>query len=541
MPTRTLRRLYVAAVAFLAIGGLGLSQAIDPAALDATRTYIKHTWRFLERSNKTLLKSALDTKVGQAGELTLYVARDEKPEEIAASLRQILPPADMKRIKLRPLPPDPESIAEAGLLYLPHPYVVPGGRFNEMYGWDSYFTLLGLIEDGELQLAKDMTENFIYEIQHYGMILNANRTYYLTRSQPPFLTQMILDVFRVTGDINWLASTVPAIEKYYAYWVREPHLTPATGLSHYDGGADTPAPEVVNGERDRDGKNHYDRVRDYYRTHQVTEYDVNQYYDRSTDRLKPLFYVGDRAMRESGFDPSARFGPFSVDIIHYNSVDLNSLLYRMELDASAIMSILDRPRQATAWAERAERRSAQINRLMWNDEEGMYFDYNFVTHKQSTYHFLTTFYPLWAGIASQGQAERLRSNLPIFEKAGGLQTSDRVTGNQWDAPYGWAPLHILAVEGLRRYGFSNDADRISRKFLSVVVRDFQAHGTIKEKYDMVTGQSNLAAGLKFGYTSNEAGFGWTNAAAVLFAHELAQEHKLTAGLQAAGHVLSAAR
>jgi alpha,alpha-trehalase len=373
------------------------------------------------------------------------------------------------------------------------------------------------------------------------MILNANRTYYLTRSQPPFLTQMILDVFRVTGDINWLASTVPAIEKYYAYWVREPHLTPATGLSHYDGGADTPAPEVVNGERDRDGKNHYDRVRDYYRTHQVTEYDVNQYYDRSTDRLKPLFYVGDRAMRESGFDPSARFGPFSVDIIHYNSVDLNSLLYRMELDASAIMSILDRPRQATAWAERAERRSAQINRLMWNDEEGMYFDYNFVTHKQSTYHFLTTFYPLWAGIASQGQAERLRSNLPIFEKAGGLQTSDRVTGNQWDAPYGWAPLHILAVEGLRRYGFSNDADRISRKFLSVVIRDFQAHGTIKEKYDMVTGQSNLAAGLKFGYTSNEAGFGWTNAAAVLFAHELAQEHKLAARLQAAGHVLSAAR
>jgi alpha,alpha-trehalase len=528
MPNFAFRRKCQTVILLAAVACLCLGQAIDPAALDATRTYIKHTWRFLERSNKTLLKSALDTKVGQAGSLTLYVARDENPSGITASLRQILSPADMARISIRQLPPDPESIAEAGLLYLPHPYVVPGGRFNEMYGWDSYFTLLGLVRDGEVELAKDMTDNFIYEIQHYGMILNANRTYYLTRSQPPFLTQMILEVYRRSGDTDWLKSTVPAIEKYYAYWVREPHLTPETGLSRYDGGADTPAPEVVHGERDKNGKNQYDRVRDYYRTHKVTEYDVAQYYDQSTDQLTRLFYVGDRAMRESGFDPSARFGPFSVDIIHYNSVDLNCLLYRMELDTSAIMSMLDRPREAGLWAERAQKRAAQINKLMWNDKEGMYFDYNFAMRRQSDYHFLTTFYPLWAGIASKEQAERLRGNLQIFEKQGGLETSDRQTGNQWDAPYGWAPLHILTVEGLRRYGFGDDADRISRKFLSVIIRDFQAHGTIKEKYDMLSGRSNLAEGLKFGYTSNEAGFGWTNAAAVLFSNQLSQEHKLAA-------------
>jgi alpha,alpha-trehalase len=458
--------------------------------------------------------------------LTLYVARDESPEGVTASLRRILAPEEMKRIIVKQLPADPESISEAGLLYLPHPYVVPGGRFNEMYGWDSYFILLGLVRDGELQLAKDMTENFLYEIQHYGMILNANRTYYLTRSQPPFLTEMILEAYRRSGDLKWLEATIPAIEKYYAYWLKAPHFSPETLLSHYAGGANTPAPEVVHGERDKNGKNQYDRVKEYYRTHKVTEYDINQYYDRSTDRLTPLFYEGDRAMRESGFDPSARFGPFSVDIIHYNSVDLNSLLYRMELDTSAIMDLLDRPREARQWATRAEHRAVQMNNLMWNEKEGMYFDYDFVTHKQSSYHFLTTFYPLWAGLASEEQAERLRANLQIFEKAGGLETSDNISGNQWDAPYGWAPLHILAVEGLRRYGFDDDADRIGRKFLAMVVQDFEEHGTIKEKYDVVTARSDLAAGLRFGYTSNEAGFGWTNAAAVIFSNELTARHKL---------------
>ncbi|MGA8597523.1 MAG: trehalase family glycosidase [Bryobacteraceae bacterium] len=514
---------------FLLVFGLAslvLAQSINPGLLNETRIYIKHMWHVLERSNKTLLKSAVDTKVGQAGTLTLYVARDESPDAVTASLRRILAPAEMKRITVKQLPPDPESISEAGLLYLPHPYVVPGGRFNEMYGWDSYFTLLGLVRDGELQLAKDMTENFLYEIEHYGMILNANRTYYLTRSQPPFLTQMILEVYRRSGDLKWLEGTIPAIEKYYAYWLKAPHFTPETLLSHYAGGADTPASEVVHGERDANGKNQYDRVKEYYRTHKVTAYDVGQYYDRATDRLTPLFYEGDRAMRESGFDPSARFGPFSVDIIHYNSVDLNSLLYRMELDTSAIMELLDRPHEAGQWATRADHRAIQMNELMWNEKEGMYFDYDFVTHKESNYHFLTTFYPLWAGLASEEQAERLRSNLRIFEKAGGLETSDNVSGNQWDAPYGWAPLHILAVEGLRRYGFNDDADRISRKFLAMVVRDFEAHGTIKEKYDVVTARSDLAAGLKFGYTSNEAGFGWTNAAAVIFADELAARHEL---------------
>lgn len=495
---------------------------LDPAQVAQIRHYIKQSWTTLQRSNLTLLQSATDTKVGQAGYLTLYVAQTEDLAAITRQLQEQLTPAQWKRVKVCPLPEDPETMTEAGLLYLPQPYVVPGGRFNEMYGWDSYFTLLGLVRDGEVALAKAMTENFLYEIHHYGKILNANRTYYLTRSQPPFLTQMILEVFRCTGDLAWLADTLPAILRYYEYWTREPHLTPETGLSRYHGGASTPALEVVHGELDAAEQNHYDRVQEYYRTYTVTEYAVANYYDRASDQLTPLFYIGDRAMRESGFDPSARFGPFSVDIIHYNPVDLNALLYRMEMDTAAIFTLLDQPQQAQPWAARAAWRADAINRLMWDAAAGLYFDYNFTQQRLSTYPFVTTFFPLWAGIATPDQAAKVLANVDLFERQGGLQTSTNVSGNQWDAPFDWAPLQVIAVEGLRRYGFQDAAERISRKFLHMVLQDFAEHGVIKEKYDVVTGKSDLAAGLKFGYTSNEVGFGWTNAAFVLLYEQLAQ-------------------
>src|SRR5439155_24916575 len=135
--------------------------------------------------------------------------------------------------EIRKLPEDPAQVRGQGLLYLPRPYVVPGGRFNEMYGWDSYFIQVGLLRDGELELAKDMADNALYEIREYGKILNANRTYYLTRSQPPFLTEMLLGVYGRTQDRSWLAGSVDAIERFYLYWTHEPHVTGQTGLSRY--------------------------------------------------------------------------------------------------------------------------------------------------------------------------------------------------------------------------------------------------------------------------------------------------------------------
>jgi alpha,alpha-trehalase len=376
---------------------------------------------------------------------------------------------------------------------------------------------LGLLLDGRLDLAGDILENFLYEVRHFGKVLNANRTYYLTRSQPPFLTRMILALFDRTHDRNWLRSTVPAIDQCYRFWTTEPHLLPAIGLSRYFALGEGPAPEVVHGERDAAGRNHYDRVREFYRTHAARpkpgdDYDVSQYYDRAHDRLTPLFYKGDRSMRESGFDPSDRFGPFGVDIINYAPVCLNTLLYQMEEDAGEIARTLGDTADEGRWRDRARIRRERMNRYLWDEQAGMYFDYDVQTGRRRNYEFATTFYPLWAGAASPAQAGRVRENLRVFEAPGGVLTSTHVTGSQWDAPFGWAPLEMIAVRGLRRYGYGSDADRVATRFVSLVVAEFQRTGTIVEKYDVQHGAPAVGERLQFGYRSNEIGFGWTNAA-----------------------------
>ncbi len=482
--------------------------------LEDIQQYIKRGWHTLTRSNAQLANAAADPKfkLPAGARWPVYVPRRENLQRIEQTLRAEMSPEDFARIELRPLPDDPREIREPGLLYLPHPYVVPGGRFNEMYGWDSYFIQVGLVRDGETALARHTVENFLYEIENYGRILNANRTYYLSRSQPPFLTQMILNVYRARPDRNWLRGTVPAIEKYYRFWTSEPHLTKETGLSRYYDLGEGPAPEVLSDERDAQGRTHYDRVKEYYRTHEVTDYDVGRYYDKGKDELTPLFYKGDRSMRESGFDPSNRFGPFNIDIIHYNPVCLNSLLYLMETDTAEIMKTLGRPREARLWLARAEARRRTVNRLMWDEKDGLYYDHDFARGAVRRYPFATTFYPLWVGIADRRQAARLVSNLRLLERAGGLQTSTNASGSQWDSPFGWAPLQMIAVEGLRRYGYHEEADRITANFLSTVLKEFIQHKTIVEKYDVVRRESEVGSGIKFGYDYNVIGFGWTNAA-----------------------------
>jgi alpha,alpha-trehalase len=496
---------------FLELARQSLGVSFGESDVQAIRAYIKQSWRTLRRSNAHLLASAIDVKAEPTARLRLYVGAGEDPSQVRERLRAQLAPGELARVDVLRLPADPLSVDEPGLLYLPKPYVVPGGRFNEMYGWDSYFTVLGLVRDDELALARDMTDNFIYEIEHYGKVLNANRSYYLTRSQPPFVTQMLLEVFARTQDRAWLASAIGPLGKYYTYWTSGTHLTP-TGLSRYHGNVAAPAPEVLHHEIDRQGLNHYEHVKRYFRTQPVSEYDVTRYYDAARDELTAEFYYADRAMRESGFDLSARFGPFSAAITQYNSIDINCLLYQWEADMAAMLRLLGREGDAQGWTERALWRAETINRLMWDERQGLYRAYNFEQQRQSPNLFITTFYPLWAGIASAEQAAPVAANLPVFERAWGLQVSDRVTGHQWDAPFGWAPMQVIADAGLRRYGFRAEADRIAVKFLALVLRDFLKYGTIKEKYDVVRGESDLANELEVGYLSNEVGFGWTNAA-----------------------------
>ncbi|MGH2415061.1 MAG: trehalase family glycosidase, partial [Microcystaceae cyanobacterium] len=375
---------------------------------------------------------------------------------------------------------------------------------------DSYFILLGLLRDEEFALAKSQIEQLLYEIEHYGTILNANRTYLLMRSQPPFLTPMILKLFEHTQDEEWLHSILPTIESYYYYWTVPPHLNQVTGLSRYFALGHGPAPEVIISERDEAGRTHYDRVREYYRTHEIEDYDVSLYYDSAGDRLTDLFYQGDRSMRESGLDPTNRFGPFSVDIIHYAPVCLNVLLYQMEQDLAHIHELLGHLDSVEQWRDRAANRHHLIDQFLWDEEAGLYFDYNFATGNRRRYEYLTTFYPLWTGIASPTQAQRVVDNLHLFEAPGGLRTSTRVTGNQWDAPFGWAPLQLIAIEGLHRYGYHQQAQRLTDKFIKLLVQDFERKGTLLEKYDVENCSSDVSDEIFFGYSSNEIGFGWTN-------------------------------
>jgi alpha,alpha-trehalase len=482
--------------------------------LQAIQSYIDQSWQTLRRSNENLASAAVDPKFPLPAnqKLPIYISHKENVAKIESSLREQMSADEFRKIEVRQLPAEQRSIKQHGLLYLPFPYVVPGGRFNEMYGWDSYFIQVGLLRAGEIELARNMADNFIYQIEHYGQILNANRTYYLTRSQPPFLTAMVLGVYQRTGDKEWLRKSLPAIETYYEYWTTGDHQVLETGLSRYHDAGTGPAPEVVADERDEQGRTHYDRVREYFRTHEVTDYDVDDYYDRDKDELTALFYKGDRAMRESGFDPSNRFGQFNADILNYNPVCLNSLLYLMEVETARIQNILGRPQAARFWSKRASDRRARMNRLMWDPDDGLYYDYNFKTKQVRRYPFVTTFYPLWTGIATRGQAARIMNNLEQFERAGGLQTSTQKTGSQWDAPFGWAPMQMIAVAGMRRYGYNSAADRIAIKFLSLVLKEFSEHNVIVEKYDVERRDSQIRGGLRFGYSSNEIGFGWTNAA-----------------------------
>ena len=226
-------------------------------------------------------------------------------------------------------------------------------------------------------------------------------------------------------------------------------------------------------------------------------------------------------MRESGFDVSFRFGPHGAATHHYAPVCLNSLLYKTEKDLEKMGKTLGRANEARDWTRRAEARKQSIQKYLWNADSGFYFDYNLDKKERSAYEYITAYYPLWTGLATPAQAQALVKNLSKLEHPGGLVMSPYETEGQWDLPYAWAPTQLIAVEGLRRYGFNKDADRVSYNFLSMIAENFRRDGTIREKYNAVTRSSETA--VKAGYNINVVGFGWTNAAFVVFLHDLPKE------------------
>jgi len=404
-----------------------------------------------------------------------------------------------------------------------------------------------------VELARGMVDNFFFEIEHYGAMLNANRTYYLTRSQPPFLSSMFVDVYQALQkqpghkeEKAWLERAYTNLNKDYEMWTHDPHRAGDTGLSRYYDFGEGPPAEAV-----QDESGFYRKVAQYFFFHpaEADSYMVEtqaargqpvagsaysiEVCDATTTgahpgcekpdefKLSADYYKGDRSMRESGFDVSFRFGPFGAATHHYAPVCLNSLLYKTEKDLEQISRWLGHPGDAEKWKQRAETRKQLITKYLWNQSAGLFFDYNFTTNTLSNYKYATTFYPLWAGLATPEQARAVVSNLKAFEQPGGLPMSTTDSGAQWDFPYGWGNIVVLAVDGMRRYGFNADADRISYKFLSTVAENFRRDGNIREKYNVVTRSSEAHAEL--GYPMNVVGFGWTNAAFVELLDALPRE------------------
>lgn len=366
------------------------------------------------------------------------------------------------------------------LVGLPKPYLVPAYEeghefdFNELYYWDSYFMVQGLLDEAHKELVLGILDDLISMYERFHIIPNASRTYLMGRSQPPLLTSFILDVYKAYNlDKAWLKRVAKVAQsEYQTVWL----------------GKSKPNARLVH-----EGLSRY--------------YDIN--------------YLDDLAEAESGWDMNPRFNHHALN---YLPVDLNSLLYKYEKDFSYMAHQLGDKSAATKWDQVSHQRRMTMNKLMWSDLRGLYYDYNFVKKSRGSVASLAAYYPMWAGLASEKQAARLVGSLKKFEKKGGLSTTDApqvgslVPGSvptQWAYPNGWAPLHFMTVRGLQRYGYHEEAHRIATKWLKTNLDWFNKHGVFLEKYNVVTPGKPPRKGL---YPS-QTGFGWTNSIFELFCEE----------------------
>ncbi|KAJ3147679.1 alpha,alpha-trehalase nth1 [Geranomyces michiganensis] len=499
------------------------------------------------------------------------------------------------------------------------PFVVPGGRFNEMYGWDSYFEALGLLVDGRVELARGMVENFNYEIEHYGKILNANRSYYLTRSQPPFLTDMIHQVGLKLPEKGWKAADLKAwhaqgyrasIKELLSVWMAAPRLDAKTGLCKFH-------PEGIGMPPETEASHFTHILEPYAERMGIPIDDYMRMYDEDEISEPELdqYFVHDRAVRESGHDTTYRYEKRCANLA---TIDLNSLVYKYDVDLARVVkeefggsfklrvrrgpedtfynrflewnkliqakgveaSVGDEGGWESGWAKGvmvfddlvdqeyrewvekgtpivvpeaskdglpvytvdethftvyffpefftalAHRMQGQINKYLWNPRESLYYDYDCVQQEMSTYETVTCLWALWAGLATQEQADAMVPHaLELFEVFGGLVSGTEESrgrigldrpNRQWDYPYGWAPHQILAWPGMVRYGFVEEARRVAYRWMYTITKSFvDFNGVVPEKFDVVSMTHKVEVeygnvGADFRFVVRE-GFGWMNA------------------------------
>ena len=395
----------------------------------------------------------------------------------------------------------PEPVAPGGSkIALPKPYVVPGGRFREIYYWDSYFTMLGLAADGRHDLVESMLDDFTDLIDRFGHIPNGTRTYYLSRSQPPFFALM-LDISQ-SKDAAVKARRLAALRQEYAYWMHGKDCLTAQ-ISVCENVVRMPDGSLLN---------RYWDARDTPRDESYAE-DVATAKAAAT-RPVAQTYRDLRAAAESGWDFSSRWlaDPQSLATIHTIDivpVDLNALLWAMERRIARGCQTVKETTCAARFARLADARRKAVDRYLWYSNEARYADWNIAIGKPTTVLSAATLYPLFVGMASDEQAQAVVSATRAKLLAqGGLRTTLIRTGQQWDAPNGWAPLQWIAVAGLDRYRAPDLAHEVARRWIVTVARTYGATGKMLEKYDI----EERKPGGGGEYTLQD-GFGWTNGVA----------------------------
>jgi alpha,alpha-trehalase len=393
------------------------------------------------------------------------------------------------------------------LIPLPHPYIVPGGRFREIYYWDSYFTMLGLQADSLVETIHHMVKNFSFLIEQFGFIPNGNRTYYLSRSQPPFFAMMVILLAESRGNQTYLQFR-KALEKEYAFWM--------AGLEKLSGSQRTfrrlvklPDGAVLNRYRDdRDAP----RAESYQEDVKTADMAISI---NPAPKRKEV-YRNLRSAAESGWDFSSRWlttdstGRFSLHTIRTTNiipVDLNALLYNLEKTIAKACSLSGDVNRADAFRKKAGQRRLAIIRYCWDPDKGFFMDYNFQTQRRTGILSLAGVTPLFFQIASQSQAESVAKSIrQNFLKPGGVVTSLNHTGQQWDAPNGWPPLQWLTIKGLRNYCLDSLAATIKKRWLKLNRRVYANTFKMMEKYNVV--DMSLPGG--GGEYPTQDGFGWTN-------------------------------
>lgn len=399
-------------------------------------------------------------------------------------------------------PPMGSAVREGtSLLPLPYPYIVPGGRFREIYYWDSYFTMLGLKESGETTMIENMVKNFAYLIDTYGHIPNGNRTYYLSRSQPPFFALMVELLAEVKGDSIY-ADFLPALQKEYSFWMEgADKLAPGQFVKRV---VKLPNGTVMNRYWDDNPAPRQESYREDVETAERSK------------RNKTEMYQHLRAGAESGIDFSSRWfadkkSLATIQTTHYIPVDLNALLYKLELVIAKGAMVKHDDSTAGLFRKRSDKRLAAIDKFCWSRTLNFYTDYNFRTRKQSTIVSPAGMYPFcfftkkpdYMSLLARRAGEVIKEKLL---KDGGVTTTANTTGEQWDAPNGWAPLQWMTIWGLDRCGQRELARDIADRWMKLNIDVFQRTGKLMEKYNVV--DTKLEAG--GGEYAGQDGFGWTN-------------------------------